>query len=204
MAVFVVLRGLEVRKDLYVSAAFCHWLFLAIFLVLLTSAQLFMIRNSKAMAEDLQEADEAASTTTPSEEGVEQPTAQGEDDVSSDVKPTKPSCRQKLCRRLETAKDAVTARILDAHNAEIVLMRVMQALLFFICYVGARYSLDVVDTRASETSDTAFSLVVLVSLALLAFLVPRAVPSFLAHMVLPPFLDKTNMENLLSVASAPN
>jgi len=81
---------------------------------------------------------------------------------------------------------------LERFPMEIVVLRMLQIMLFCISYIMARDVLDFKDWRTNFKQTLAFACLFLTVCTTLAWVLPSAVPVFLGHMAMPPYVDDDN------------
>merc|ERR1719335_454342 len=98
-----------------------------------------------------------------------------------------------------TSSKADTKSIHQRLPTEMITIRVLQALLFVISYAFARTLLDVEDWNVRPTNTALMACLFALLFAVLSRFVPKLMPSFLAVMALPPFVDDDNLTFLFPI-----
>eukprot|EP00746_Dinoflagellata_sp_MGD_P021662 gnl/MRDRNA2_/MRDRNA2_15056_c0_seq1.p1 gnl/MRDRNA2_/MRDRNA2_15056_c0~~gnl/MRDRNA2_/MRDRNA2_15056_c0_seq1.p1 ORF type:complete len:265 (+),score=47.39 gnl/MRDRNA2_/MRDRNA2_15056_c0_seq1:2-796(+) len=87
----------------------------------------------------------------------------------------------------------------EKYETEVMLLRFLQVVLFFISYIFARTVGDFHDWKEKPQEVGLYTLLFLFLFAVLSHVLPKQVPLFLAVMALPPYVDDGNFKMLLSV-----
>eukprot|EP00928_Gymnodinium_smaydae_P006827 TRINITY_DN12434_c0_g1_i1.p1 TRINITY_DN12434_c0_g1~~TRINITY_DN12434_c0_g1_i1.p1 ORF type:complete len:630 (+),score=99.49 TRINITY_DN12434_c0_g1_i1:367-2256(+) len=90
-------------------------------------------------------------------------------------------------------------------NSEMIMIRVLQFQLFFLCYHASDFLLgkDKYEMLAAAEGGTIFSVIAfLFTFALILLLLPGALPTFGLVMALPPYFDETNIRTVCTVLEA--
>eukprot|EP00746_Dinoflagellata_sp_MGD_P150924 gnl/MRDRNA2_/MRDRNA2_82678_c0_seq1.p1 gnl/MRDRNA2_/MRDRNA2_82678_c0~~gnl/MRDRNA2_/MRDRNA2_82678_c0_seq1.p1 ORF type:complete len:656 (+),score=112.68 gnl/MRDRNA2_/MRDRNA2_82678_c0_seq1:247-1968(+) len=114
-----------------------------------------------------------------------------------DVEADETSCTATHGSFAETSfTDGMSTKLIQRHNTEMILLRMLQVLLFLVCYTFSGTVMDIPAWKTHPDKVLLMSSLFALLFVLLAYMLPKEIPVFLALMSLPPYVDTLNFRLL--------